>query len=188
MTEDEIIVDTPDDSDLNRLFEMYLPKLVRLAESRISGRMKTKFDSADVVGTVCRTVVRRVQEGTFRFEDDAAFWRLLVTIAKRKISNKVRVFLTQGRSIDKEISEAANSILATPEPSPDEAVAFAESLDILLSKLDEQEQQIFLMRIENYKFQEIADRLGVSERTARRKMNLIKEKLLEVFSQPQDCD
>ena len=176
--------DIPDESELNRLFEMYLPKLVRVADSRISSRMKSKFDSGDVVGTVCRTVVRRFQDGTFRFEDDAGFWRLLVTIAKRKISNKVRHFSTDGRSIDREISEAANSIVTMPEPSPDEAVAFSESLQILMSKLNEQEQQIFMMRIENYQFQEIADKLGVSERTPRRKMDIIKEKLLEVFSEP----
>ena len=176
------------DAELDRLFEMYLPKLLRLAENRIAERFKSKFDSGDIAGTVCRTIVRRISEGKFSFEDDAGFWRLLVTIAKRKISNKVRHFSTGSRSVDKEISEAANSIIKSPEPGPDEAAAFAELLHNLLDQLDEQEQKIFLMRTENHQFQEIADELGVAERTPRRKMKVIKEKLLEIFEKDQPTD
>ncbi len=171
------------DEDLNRLFETYLPKLVRMAENRISSRLKSKFDSDDVAGTVFRTVVRRFKEGKFKFEDDAEFWRLLVTIAKRKISNKVRHFNTQSRSIDGEVSEVASAILARPEPGPADAAAFEESLQILLGSLDDQERQIFLMRMEGHDFHEIGDLLvvPVSERTVRRKMKLIREKLGSLF-------
>jgi len=174
--------------DLDRLFEEYLPKLIRLAEGRIASRFKGKFDEHDIAGTVCRSAFRRWKEGRFVFDDDAEFWRLLVTITRRKICNKVRDYNTQSRSIEKEVSEAANSILSTPEPDPADAAAFEESLTILASRLDEQEKYVFTLRMEGREYHEIADLLGVSERTVRRKISVIRQRLEGLFDDVPKLD
>jgi DNA-directed RNA polymerase specialized sigma24 family protein len=113
--------DAYNEEELNRLFEMYLPNLVRMADKQIASQLKKIFDADDVVLSVFGTIVRRMKERTFTFEDDAEFWRLLVTIAKRKISNKVRDASTQSRSYKKEVADVAQEIVASPEPGPDEA-------------------------------------------------------------------
>lgn len=180
--------DSMSDDELNRLFETYLPKLIRLADQRISTRVQAKFGSDDVAATVCRSVFRRFKEGKFRFDDDAGFWRLLVTITKRKISNKVRHFSTQSRSVADEMSDTAAYILTAPEPGPSEAVAFEESLSIVTESLDPQEREVFLLRMEGREYHEIAELLKVSERTVRRKMEVIKFRMGEVFLQDGDTD
>ncbi len=173
--------DTLSDEELNRLFETYLPKLIRLAEHRISTRVQAKFGSDDVAATVCRSVFRRFKEGTFRFDDDAEFWRLLVTVTKRKISNKVRHFTTQSRSVADELSETASFIIASPEPGPSEAIAFEESLQTVANRLEPQERDVLRLRMEGFEHHEIAERLNLSERSIRRKMEVIKFCLSQVF-------
>lgn len=173
--------DTLSDEDLNRLFETYLPKLIRLADHRISTRVQAKFGADDVAATVCRSVFRRFKDGKFRFDDDAEFWRLLVTVTKRKISNKVRHFSTQSRSVADEMSETASYIIASPEPGPSEVIAFEESLQIVVNSLEPAERDVLLLRVQGCEHHEIAERLNVSERTIRRKMEGIKRSLNEVF-------
>ena len=70
-----------DEEELNRLFELYLPKLIQVADKNIANQLKHKFDADDIAISVIGTIFRRIQNGTFHFEDDAEFWRLLVTIA-----------------------------------------------------------------------------------------------------------
>ena len=173
--------DALSNEELNRLFETYLPKLIRLAEHRISTRMQAKFGSDDVAATVCRSVFRRFKEGTFRFEDDAEFWRLLVTVTKRKISNKVRHFSTQSRSVEDELSETASYIIASPEPGPSEAMAFEESLQAVANRLVPLELDVLTLRMDGFEHHEIAERLNVSERTIRRKIEVIKDHLNQEF-------
>ena len=167
--------------ELDRLFEEYLPKLIAVAANRIGDRFQGKFDGEDIAGTVCRSVFRRWKDGKFTFDDDAEFWRLLVTIAKRKISNLVRHFNTEKCDINLEVSEVANAIVASPEPGPQDAVAIKESISKLARRLDDLENQIFKLRMEGREFQEIADQLGVSERTVRRKIIVIRERLVGLF-------
>lgn len=179
--ESELPEKEPSEPELDRLFETYLPKLVRLADGRISERFKSKFDSDDIAATVCRSVFRRFREGKFVFDDDAEFWRLLVTIAKRKISNKVRHYSTVRRSVAQEISEVASVLLEAPEPSAEDVVAFEESLRILNEQLDDERRQVLLLRMEGREYHEIADIMGISERTVRRKMTLIKSCMNDLF-------
>lgn len=169
------------ESELNRLFETYLPKLVKLADSRIAEWLQKNFGPDDIAATVCKSVFRRFKEGKFRFDDDAEFWRLLVIITKRKISNKVRHYSTKSRSSELEVSLVANEILSLPEPGPDDAAAFRESMKLLTQQLDSQENEVLLLRMDGHEYHEIADRLGVSERTVRRKMDVIRERMNRLF-------
>ncbi len=169
------------DSEINDLFEAYLPKLVRLAEHRIDERFKSKFDPDDVAATVLRSVYRRIKLGTFSFDDDSEFWRLLVTVTKRKISNKVRHFRTQSRSIECEISNVADLLKSVPEPTAEEATAFNESLDLLYQSLDEVQQKVFQLRMDGCEYHEIAHQIDMSERNVRRKMDVVKARACQIF-------
>ena len=60
---------------------------------------------------------------------------------------------------------------------PQEAVAFAEQLERILGRLDDEQRQIIELRLEGCNGEEIADRLNISTRTVRRITNRIREQL-----------
>ena len=170
-----------DMEQLNKLFETFLPKLIRQAESRIADRYKQKFDGNDIAATVCRTVFRRFKEGKFKFGDDAELWRLMTTISLRKISNKVRAENTQGRSIDREVyADPEFQLALSREPSPDDSAQFVDLIERLGTKLDEETMAVLNLRLTGATAREIADELGVVERTVTRKLAIIREELLEL--------
>jgi len=167
---------------LNRLFETFLPKLIRMSENRIAERYKQKFDGDDIAATVCRTVVRRYKEGRFRLGDDAELWRLLATISIRKISNKVRAEKTQGRSIDREVyADPEFQQALSREPSPDDSAQFVDLINRLGSQLDAETMQVLNLRLAGMTSREIADQMGIVERTVARKLAVIRQELVEQF-------
>jgi len=65
--------------------------------------------------------------------------------------------------------------LVGAEPTPEFAVSLAEHFEALLAKLPAEElRQIARLRLEEYSTAEIAERLGCTERTVRRKLVLIR--------------
>ena len=60
-------------------------------------------------------------------------------------------------------------------PTPEFAASVAEQFETLLAKLPEAElRQIARLRLEEYTTEEIAEQLGIAERTVRRKLVLIR--------------
>lgn len=178
MTDQDPVVHPVDMEQLNALFEVFVPKLIRQAEQRIAQRYKSKFGGDDIAATVCRTIVRRCQDGVFRFADDAELWRLMTTIALRKISNKVRAENTQGRSIDRQVSLDPDIHLAlSREPDPATTNEFVDLLDNLCQKLDEEMIEVLNQRSQGRSLKEIADSLGHDVRRVSRKLKVIREEL-----------
>jgi RNA polymerase sigma factor (sigma-70 family) len=161
------------------LLEIYLPKLVKRCELTIDKRFESKFDQNDIVGTVKRTLVKRVRAGTIKIcHDEVRFWTLLTTLADRKISNKVRFFTTIKNDIDRQSNNFANlQSLLSREPGPEEATSFVDMLEWLSNRVEPEEMEILHLRLEGKTNREIADTLGVVERTISRKFRVIKEKL-----------
>lgn len=63
---------------------------------------------------------------------------------------------------------------ATRELSPDIAAEVVESVDGILSMLDQQQREIVLLKLEGYLDREIAERLGVSVPTIERRLRLVR--------------
>ena len=79
-----------------------MAKLIRLIGGKISPRLNSRVGADDVVQSVFRTLFERVRRGEFHFEDDEAFWQLLVTIALNKWRKIVRFHGSERRSLTKE--------------------------------------------------------------------------------------
>ena len=167
------------DDQINDMLREYLPKIVRLAEGRINSRYAARFDADDVAATVCRTVFRRISEGSFTFDDDVGLWKQLVTVTLRRLSNKIR-------HEDAEIRAVGNTTQSddelfkglSKEPNPSEAVAFVDVIEQVSKQLDETGRRVLELRMAGCDYAEIAEELGVSDRTVGRKIQLIKELLV----------
>jgi RNA polymerase sigma factor (sigma-70 family) len=72
--------------------------------------------------------------------------------------------------------------MAANDIDQQEAVAFAEQLENIMTGLDEEERQIVQLRLDGHDSQEIARRLQCSTRTVRRITSRIRERLTRELS------
>jgi RNA polymerase sigma factor (sigma-70 family) len=163
--------------------------LHRLADKHLPHGLRRRIGPEDVVQSVCRTFLRRAQEGQFHLADSEGLWRLLCAITLTKVREQSRFHLRQKRGVDQETplaTVAENSSQAgfapvAPGPSPAEAAAFADQFQQLLAALDDEERQLVDLKLQEYTNDEIAERLGCSERTVRRLLKRVQAHLERLF-------
>lgn len=180
-----------DEQAANDLYQTYLGRMSQLVSQHMSQRFASRIDPDDVVHSAYRTFFRRVKEGEFQFEDDADIWKLLLTIALNKVRNRVRFHSAAKRDAAQEVSGdlierevALHGDSLSRHPSPHEAIAFADLLEEVYGRLDEREQLLLQLRLEGYKQTEIADELGLTDRTIRRMLDRIRERLSDLLQPP----
>ena len=171
--------------------ERYGPLIERLAERRLSAPLKRRIGPEDVAQSVCRTFVRRAEQGEFELPDGGGLWGLLCAIALTKINEQARFHLRQKRSLrderhldsvnaagERKLPEAAGS-----QPTPDETAEVADVFDKLVSAFDEEERRIIELKLQDFTSNEIAERLQCSERTIRRFMKRVQERLSQMLEE-----
>src|SRR5262249_32292074 len=76
---------------VQKLWEDYFPRLVRLARKRLHGIHRQAADEEDVALSAFDSFCRGAEEGRFaRLADRDDLWQLLVVIAARKAANLVK--------------------------------------------------------------------------------------------------
>ena len=71
--------------------------------------------------------------------------------------------------------------MADQRPSPIEALEFEEEFTSLFANFDEEERQLVELKLQQYTNEEIAVHMGCSERTVRRILNRVRERLEKHF-------
>ena len=165
------------DNELRDNLEQFIPRLLGIADRQLTQGLKRKFDADDLVASLCRSVIRREQEGRFAFSDNEELWKLLVIALKRKIYNKVRDESTQKRDYKLEASFDQSTFLAavSSEPSPEDAIEFEELMARITDQLDETTKKILELKLSGMNNREIAKELDCSERNVGRKLVLLRQ-------------
>jgi RNA polymerase sigma-70 factor (ECF subfamily) len=173
---------------LQDFWDQYGPMLQRVAEKNLAEGMRRRLGPEDVVQSVCRTFFRRAHGGEFKLADTEELWRLLCAITLTKIREKTRFHLRKKRGLDQEQALAAGGDDSpmgwdpvAPGPTPAEAAEFSDQFQQMLAGLDEEEKQIVDLKLQDYTHDEVADKLGCSERTVRRVLKRVQGRLLKVF-------
>ena len=169
-------------------------RLQGVAQHQLSARLRRRVGSDDVVQSACRTFFRRISAGQFDLPDADALWRLMCAITLTKARRAVRDHGRQKRGMAAErYLDAAETDsdrrpfdLAGDEPTPLEAAMFSDQLDHLLAGLNPQEGQVLDLRLQNLTHEEIAERLGCSERTVRRVTQQLRARWSALFQESQD--
>lgn len=188
------------------LYEHFVSQVLALARRRIPAVVRSVYDEEDVAVSAFQSLFRGVHEQRFEFQDRTDFWRLLLTIAERKIARRIRhetrdkrdvrrltentIFLPQTPAEGKPNHREENppSLLAR-EPTPEFAVEFADTCDSLLAGLpDDHSRQIALLKLENLTADEIAETLNCSRRTVQRRLLVIRRIWLEAGGLNIDAD
>jgi RNA polymerase sigma factor (sigma-70 family) len=178
------------DANIARQFwDQYGQMLHRLAEKHLAAGVRRRVGPEDVVQSACRTFLRRAQVGEFQLADADSLWRLLCAITLTKVREQTRFHMRQKRGLDQEVRAAELSTIgradfqgqAAAGPTPAEAAAFSDQFQQLLGDLDEEERQIVELKLQECTHEEIADKLGCSERTVRRIVKRVQERLQQTL-------
>ncbi len=168
--------------------DRYGDALQRVAEKHLAPGVRRRVGPEDVVQSVFRTFFRRARVGEFQLADGDALWRLLCAIALTKAREQMRFHLRKKRGLDRETpigprpddSGAAGLDAADPRPTPAEAAEFADFFRQALAGLDEEERQVAELKLQELTNDEVAARLGSSERTVRRILKRVQARLARV--------
>lgn len=162
-------------------FDRYRRRLVGLARAHLGARLKGKVDAEDVVQSAYKSMLIRCGETAVAAEEWDALWGLLTLITIRKCADQARYYAADRRNLQRE-TEAVNSAgqwIETPgrEPTPDEAMALAETVEELLGGLQGKERTIVELCLQGYSTQEISQQTGRAERSVRRLREQLRREL-----------
>ncbi len=154
------------------IFARYADRLLALARSRLSPKLSRRIDADDVLQSAFHSFFAHAREGAFQLEADGDLWRLLAAITLNKLARQARRHRAGKRSLQRE-EALPLGIGGAKEPwngasSPSADLAAAEELSWLLSQLTPTAQAAVEARLAGANLDEIAAKLGRSERSVRR--------------------
>jgi RNA polymerase sigma factor (sigma-70 family) len=165
------------------LFSRYFQRLTSLARSRLSPRLARRTDPEDVVLSVFRSFFIDARAGRFSLRRGGDLWRLLASITKHKLLRQARYHSADRRSVDLELpldpAEDDSYCIRAQEPRMEDAVALADELECVFTKLDPLGKRVLELRLQGAQLSEIAQDTGRSERTVRRALGRVREVLAE---------
>lgn len=170
-----------DEGAATEIFRRYLDRLTLLVRSRLSSRLAARTDPEDIVQSAYRSFFLGAERGRFSLKRSGDLWRVLVSITLHKLYRGVKRHTAQARSVDVERDTAAtldlNQIAASSQPTPDQAVALADLVETVMSRLDDFGRRVLEMRLQGEQITEIAADTGRSERSVRRSLSRIRAEL-----------
>ena len=172
------------------IYKRYAQRILCFAQPRINPKFHSRFNGEDIVATVLRTVLRRVQDGQYFVDSRGSMWNLVRKIAQNKIRKQAEFHQAGMRDIDKEVrGENAEEMIGTMPTSelPPEALAvFADELDGIRTKLKPRAFAVVDFRLQGYTIREISEELDCHYHTAASQLKWLRQWLLERY--PKDGD
>ena len=160
------------DSAAEDVFFDYVERLTALVRSRMANRLARKFDPEDVVQSAFRSFFVAARNGRLKPDDADSLWRILVTFILRKLNRRIEKFSAAKRSIALEVAE--NRIIVDPASMAEHAVILADEIEHLLRSQTKRDRKMIELRLQGHSQKQIAEDLGISERTVRRTLETVR--------------
>jgi len=181
-----------DEQAASILYERHVGRLIRLAQQRISPQLGRRIDAEDVVQSAMNSFFRGAGEGAYTVNASGDLWPLLAAITMNKVLQKVEFHSSAKRNFQKTLSPetSSGSDIEFPgnEPGPDAAYEVIEEIERITAGMDDIQRQMVEYRIQGYEFTEIAAMVSRSERTVRRVMAKVKNRLRERIDETRSED
>jgi RNA polymerase sigma factor (sigma-70 family) len=160
------------------------PRLLGLVRERlVHSPLRDRIDPEDLVQSVLGTFWKRYRRGEwspsgFREWDD--LWNLLAKIARHRMTRRTRAALAEKRGGGAEpiplvSADGSRVEQLGDDPDPLDLLICAETLEVLLSQLEESCQTSVLLTLEGYSTLETAESLHVTRRTVLRRLEKARE-------------
>jgi DNA-directed RNA polymerase specialized sigma24 family protein len=110
------------------------------------------------------SVFELIREERVQLPEDGDLWPLLVRISLNKIRNKAK-FWNRDRRDQNRLSSLTGMDAVRKDPSPEDVAALNETVKELFGRFSERRQAVLSLLLQDYGVGEIANELGISERT-----------------------
>lgn len=174
------------------LFARYARRMQALAAKKLSGRASARADAEDVTQSALCCFFAGAREDRWRYEVPGDLWRLLAGIVVNKCRAHIRRNLTARRDVRREqatpIDDGANAQAAENADAPSAQVRLWEAASVVIASLQEEEHRLLQFKLNGETTPVIAQLLQLSERSARRKLAQLEEKLQRLLLQSQTAN
>lgn len=170
----------------NEIFNRYVRRLVGLARSRLSEVMQRRVDPEDAVQSAYRSFFRRVANDDISLTGGGDLWRLLAGITVNKVRGQVEFHTAKKRAVTREVAQNPfeSTISLSREavdvmPEAVDVTATIEELEAVMRDLEPKQRRILELRLNGESVKEISREVSRTDRTVRRTLNLIRDRLEE---------
>jgi RNA polymerase sigma-70 factor (ECF subfamily) len=181
---------TGSDTAAVQVVQRFAGRLQALARTRLDGALRRKLDPEDIMQSVFRSFFIRHAAGELTEGSWDNFWTVLALITARKCSNQARHFLRDRRNIRRETAPRAESDdsasameFVSREPTPEAAALLTETLEQVMRRLDDRDQQILTLHLQGNDHRAISKETGYAERTVRRVLDHVRHHLEDLQEQ-----
>lgn len=156
----------------------YMARLTALARSRLSRKLARRLDPDDIVLSAWRSFFVATGRDRIDVPADDNLWPLLVTMTLRKLARQTAKHSADRRAIQNEAALQHDFDwcgIVSEEPTSAEAAMVTDEIELLMSRLSDNDREILTRRLQGGSHADIAASVGCSERTVRRSMLRIRE-------------
>jgi RNA polymerase sigma-70 factor (ECF subfamily) len=161
---DELIrrVGVGDDQAAARLVRDFEPAVRRVLRARLrdNPRARREFDSMDICQSVMANFFVRAAAGQFDLKEPDDLIKLLLTMTRNKLAEKMRRQHRQRRDSRRTVGGVEELALAGEHPSPSSVLAGKELLEEVRLRLSEEDRRMVDLRTQGLSWEEIAVSLG----------------------------
>jgi RNA polymerase sigma-70 factor (ECF subfamily) len=171
-----------DPAAIEEVFRTYEPHLRLVVRRHLPQRLRAKFDSCDVVQSALADVLEGFREAGQRFADADHLRAFLITITRRRLSDRLRHFRT-ALEREQHLAEVRPDCLAQSAQARPSDVAQANDVwEKMLALCPPAHHEVLRLRRQGVRLEEIASRTGLHEGSVRR----ILRKLARQMGFPED--
>lgn len=170
-----------DETAAAELFDRYVNRLISLARSRLSEKMKRRVEPEDVVQSAYRSFFRKADGGRYTLEKSGDLWKLMAAITVSKVRGQVEFHTAQKRGVYTEeslgpsdIGSRVNPVAIADDPTPHDAALVVEELQNVMKTLEPVQREILKLALQNHDIDEISAEVERSTRTVRRTLQRVR--------------
>ena len=152
---------------IESLLERNLEDVAAYVRNNLDPALRAKESVSDVVQSVCREVLDRKDD--LSFKDEIAFRTYLYRSALRKVIDRRRYYLAAKRDVAREVALQTGD--GDVPPSPEEATEALDRFEAAFAQLSETHQEVIsLRRIFGMDAEAAGQRLGISASETRKRL------------------
>jgi RNA polymerase sigma-70 factor (ECF subfamily) len=161
-----------DEEAARELLTRYESKVRLVVRRQLPRLLRSRFDSLDFLQSVWGSFFLRIRTGPHDLEGEENLIAFLAWAARNKVIDEYRRASSQKQDVNRETplrpDGAGHDESVATSDTPSQLVQARELYDRLHEMLPDDRRAILELKSEGYSSKEIADRLGVSERTVQR--------------------